>query len=292
MPSSNLLQDDVASQNRHVFKNDTLRAMAHPFFDVSNPVIIGHRGAAGTAPENTLPSFARGLELGSEVLESDIHATRDGIPILLHDPSVERTTNGRGNASELTLAELRELDAGHHFTLDAGGSFPQRGQGVRIPTLEEAFEAFPKARFNLEIKANPTGLVGRVVELVEKYGRSDTTLLTAGEDPIMLELRRERAERAAGFAIGASLADIVSVIKAAVGNGPATENVMALQIPEDFGGNPLVTETLMNFAKAHEIAVHVWTINEAEDMKRLLDQGVEGLITDHPERMAALLGRA
>ncbi len=266
--------------------------MSHPFFDVSNPVIIGHRGAAGSAPENTLTSFARALELGATILESDIHATRDGVAVLIHDSSVERTTDGRSPVAELSLAELRELDAGHHFTIDHGGSFPERGQGVRVPTLEEAFEAFPHARFNLEIKASPEALITRVIEWVEKFDRAERTLLTAGEDSIMLELRRQRKARNGAFAIGASTADILAVVKAALASGPAPEDVMALQIPEDFGGRPLVTPELIKFAHGAGIAVHVWTINEPEQMSRLLALGVDGLVTDHPERMAELLGRS
>ena len=181
--------------------------MPHAFFDVSQPVIIGHRGAAGSAPENTLAAFAKGLALGAAILESDIHATRDGVPVLIHDPDVGRTTQGTAQVEELSLDQLRELDAGYRFSSDEGKRFPERGQGVRIPTLEEAFEAFPDAHFNLEIKANPAKLVGRVIELVEKFGRSERTLLTAGENPIMLELRRERTRRDSRFAIGASTAD-------------------------------------------------------------------------------------
>lgn len=266
--------------------------MPHPFFDISNPVIIGHRGAAGSAPENTLLSFARGLELGAEILESDLHATRDGVPVLIHDDSVDRTTDSRGPVANFSLDELRDFDAGYLFSTDHGMSFPERGQGVRIPTLEEAFEAFPDARFNLEIKAKPRALVARVIELVEQFGRSERTLLTAGENPIMLELRRERRTRGSRFAIGASAADILALVTAAIGHEAAPRDAMALQIPEEFGGRPLVTRELVEFAHDAGIAVHVWTINLPEQMSRLLALGVDGLVTDHPERMAVLLERA
>ena len=236
-------------------------------------------------------SFERALDVGAQILESDIHATRDGVPVLLHDPNVDRTTNGAGMVSDFTLAQLRELDAAHHFDDESETAFPHRNQGVRIPTLEEAFEAFPDARFNLEIKANPPKLVGRVIELVDAFSRHERTLLTAGENPIMGELREERKQRRAPFAIGASLADILAVINAALGKQSVPEDVMALQIPNDFGGRPLVTEDLIRFCHEHGVAVHVWTINETDEMRRLLDLGVDGLVTDHPERMAALLGR-
>ncbi|MCP5041499.1 MAG: glycerophosphodiester phosphodiesterase [bacterium] len=266
--------------------------MVHPFFEVPGPVIIGHRGAAGSAPENTLPSFERALAIGAEILESDIHATRDGVPVLVHDPDVARTTEGSGSIEDLTLDQLRSLDAGHHFSCDAGASFPERGRGIRIPTLEEAFEAFGRARFNLEIKAPGLPLAERVIALVDKFDRADTTLLTAGENPIMETLRQARRASGGRFAIGACTGDILACVKAAIGEGPVPQDVMALQIPEAFGGRPLATAELIEFAHGAGIAVHVWTINETAQMQRLLDLGVDGLVTDHPERMAALLGRA
>ncbi len=265
--------------------------MDHPFFDVSRPVIIGHRGAAGSAPENTLPSFERALQLGAEVLESDIHVTSDGIPVLVHDPDVARTTEGTGDVASLTVEALQALDAAHRFSREGEAGHPDRGKAIRIPTLEEAFTAFPGVRFNLEIKAAGRALADRVIDLVEKFDRTGLTLLTAGENDIMATLREARAERRGEFAIGACTGDILGCVKAALDEGPIPEDVMALQIPDAFGGRPLVTPELLAFAKRQGIAIHVWTINDTETMKRLLDMGVDGLVTDHPERMAALLGR-
>ncbi len=263
--------------------------MPHPFFDVPVPTILGHRGAAGSAPENTLPSFELALELGSHILESDIHATRDGVPVLIHDPDVERVCEGRGRVEDLDLAELKRLDAARCFSPDGGGSFPMRDQGITIPTLAEAFEAFPEARFNLEIKANPPGLIQTILGLIEEYERSPLTLLTAGEDPVMAELRRELSGADVTPAIGACLADILACVQAALSDSPPACDSMALQIPTEFGGNPLVTPKLIDHLHTHGIAIHVWTINEPAEMHRLLDLGVDGLVTDHPERMAAVL---
>ena len=126
--------------------------MDHPFFSLPRPVVIGHRGAAGSHPENTLASFAAALEQGAQVLESDIHVSADGVPVLVHDPELDRVTDGKGRVRDWTLEALRELDAGHHF-LDAAGEPSERGRGHRLPTLEEAFATFPDVRFNLELLA-------------------------------------------------------------------------------------------------------------------------------------------
>jgi len=266
--------------------------MAHPYFDLPRPVILGHRGAAGAAPENTLVSFARGLEDGADVIESDVHGTRDGVPVLLHDERVDRTTNGTGAVADLDFAAIRELDAGHRFASLEDGGFPYRGRGVVVPTLREAFEAFPEARFNLEIKSPGRALLRTIVELVVELGREDRTLLVAGEDPIQAELRAQLAETGARPALGASVSDILEVVRAAVEQRAPRTDSMALQVPRDFAGQPLVTRALIDHCHAHGIQVHVWTINEPDEMRALLDLGVDGLVTDWPSRMARLLGRS
>lgn len=266
--------------------------MPHPYFDLPRPMILGHRGAAGVAPENTLFAFARGLALGAQIVESDVHVTRDGVPMLIHDPQVDRTTDGRGLLASLDLAAVQQLDAGHRFASEDGASFPFRGQGLRVPTLRETFDAHPDVRFNLEIKAAGREFIRRVVELVLEFEREDRTLLVAGEDAIQRELRAVLAETGARPALGASLSDILDVVRAASeGRAPTTDS-MALQIPAEFAGKPLVTRELVEHCHRHDLLVHVWTINEPSEMHRLLDLGVDGLVTDRPDRMAELVARA
>ncbi len=263
--------------------------MPHPYFDVPRPTILGHRGAAGSAPENTLHSFERCLELGSHIIESDIHATRDGEPVMLHDPELDRISDRTGDIENFNRAELEEIDAAYHFTPYAGRSFQLLGKGIRIPTLRDAFERFPGARFNLEIKASPPGLVARIVELVREFEREARTLLTAGEDPIMRELLDELTRRDPRPAVGASTGDVLSFVRGALEGGTPPAHTQALQIPPDFAGHPLVTPQLVAFAHEHEVAVHVWTLNEKSEMQHILDLGCDGIVTDHPERMAELV---
>jgi glycerophosphoryl diester phosphodiesterase len=269
--------------------SDSPRTPDHPYFDVPRPSVLGHRGAAGSAPENTLASFSLALEHGAHILESDVHITRDGVPVLIHDPEIDRTTEGRGRVSTLRFDELRRFDAGYRYSADDGRSHPERGRGHRVPSLAEAFEGFPDARFNLELKAAGDALPEAVLALVAEFDRADRTLLTAGEDADMACLRAALPGSPARPAIGASLADILEVVRAAVeGRAPETDS-MAIQIPESFGGRPLVTEQLVRHAHDHGVAVHVWTINAIDSMHALLDLGVDGLVTDHPGRLAAVL---
>lgn len=263
--------------------------MSHPYFDLPRPIILGHRGAAGSAPENTLASFARALEDGAQILETDLHVTKDGVPVLLHDATLDRTTNGSGAVADLSLEELQALDAAHRFEGTPPTYPPIDGGRIVVPSLEEAFQAFPDARFNIEIKAESEALIESVVALVETAQRADRTLLTAGDDTIQALLRSELGRSGAKPAIGASLADIVEVVSSAVsGRAPETDS-MALQIPREFADRPLVTPELVAHCHLHGIQVHVWTINDPAEMRELLDIGVDGLVTDHPGRMARLL---
>jgi len=267
--------------------------MPHPFFDVGRPVVIGHRGAAGTHPENTLASFAAALEQGAQILESDIHVTRDGVPVLLHDPRVDRVTEVVGLAADLGWADLSALDAGFRFE-DATGGHPARGGGQRIPSLEQAFERFPEARFNLEIKSDQFEVIQTTLDLVERFDRSDRTLLAAGEDDIMRALRSALAAHAAEPAMGASLGEIVAAVKSALDDdpihSPMPAGVMALQIPPLFADRPLATTELIAHAHSQQVEVHVWTVNDLTEIETLLARGVDGIITDFPGALADWLG--
>jgi glycerophosphoryl diester phosphodiesterase len=261
----------------------------HPFFDLPLPIVIGHRGSSGEAPENTLPAFARALEQGAAVLETDVHATRDGVVVVYHDERVDRTTDGEGAIAELEFAALRRLDAGHAFSPDGGRSFPWRGRGLRVATLAEAFEACPGARFNVELKTAEPALVEGTLEAVRAAGRAARTLLTAGEDAAMACLRRRLRETGLATAVGASSGDVVGFVRAAAAGSAPPAEPMALQIPTTFAGRPLVTRELVEFAHGHDVQVHVWTVNEPAEMHALLDLGVDGLVSDFPARMCEVL---
>jgi glycerophosphoryl diester phosphodiesterase len=263
--------------------------VSHPYFEIPTPIVIGHRGCAGEAPENTLPSFERALAQGAAILESDVHVTRDGVPVLIHDDDVDRNTDAAGPVAELDLAALSRLDAGHRFTPDTGASFPFRGRGIRIPTLAEALSAFPGARFNLELKLDRPGLIENTLAVIRDAARESLTLVTAGDDALMTRLRARIGATGAGVAQGASTADVLGFIQAARDGAAPPPGPMALQIPAEFGGRPLVTPALVDYAHRHAVQVHVWTVNDPEEMTRLLALGVDGLISDFPARVRRVI---
>jgi glycerophosphoryl diester phosphodiesterase len=209
--------------------------------------------------------------------------------VLIHDPVIDRVTNGSGAVADHTLAELQRFDAGYRFSPDGGRTHPYRNRGVSIPSLEEAFDAFPGARLNLELKDALPGIVDATVERVAKHRREALTLLTAGDDEVMREIRARLDRHAVPIAQGASEADVLDFIRSAIHGDRPNIGPMALQIPAEFAGQPLATREIVEYAHAQQIQVHVWTINESAEMARLLDLGVDGIITDYPGRLASLL---
>jgi glycerophosphoryl diester phosphodiesterase len=262
--------------------------MPHPFFATPRPIVFGHRGACGERPENTLPSFERALAQGAHVLETDVHRTRDGEVVILHDADVARTTDGAGDVADFTWAELARLDAGYRF-VDATGRAPFRGQGIRIPRLAEVLARFPGVRLNLELKRCDAALVSAVLDLLRDAGREELALLAAERDDTMQRLRDAVRARGSRVALGASVGDVLGFVRAALEGGLPPAGPMALQIPAEFLGRPLVTPELVSFAHAQDVQVHVWTINDEAEMRRLIALDVDGVMSDFPGRLRAVV---
>jgi len=261
----------------------------HPFFDVPVPTVIGHRGASGELPENTIASFGYAVADGVAILETDVHITRDGALVLFHDDLLERTSDGRGRIADHTLAELRQLDAGAKFSPAGDGTFPFRGKGLGIPTLDEALLTFPALRWNVEIKEHVPALIEETVALVRRLGREDRVLLAAAEDPIMRDLRAHLRKTGAQCAVGASAGDVGAFVKSAIAGTAPPPGPMALQVPPGFASRPLVTHEFVEHAHRHGLVVHVWTINDPAEMHRLLDLGVDGIMSDFPARVVKVV---
>ena len=252
------------------------------------PRLFAHRGASGRFPENTLDAFAAGLRDGADRLELDVHATADGEVVVIHDDTVDRTTDGTGAVRELSLAALRRLDVGHRFRAP-DGTFPCRGRGLAIPTLAELLTACPEAPLNIEVKQAAPPIEAAVLATLDRFGARDRTLLAAEDGTIMARIRGAAPDVVTSFS-APEVAEFVFRVRDDQLAGYQPPGV-ALQVPPAFRDVLIVTPEFMRAAHDHGLEVHVWTINEEAEMERLLDLGVDGLMTDFPARAAAVLKR-
>ena len=256
------------------------------YLEGPRPRLFAHRGGARIAPENTIEAFAAGLAAGADRLEMDVHATRDGHVVVLHDPTVDRTTDGSGLVREMTLAELHRLDAGARFAGE-GGDFPFRGRGVRVPTLASVLEAFPGVPLNIEIKQDVPAIEHEVLSVLDRFDARAQVLLAAEEASIMARIRAAAPDVLTGF----SAADVLEFVTAWHGGTLAAYHPpgVALQIPPSFGDVQLVTAESVAIAHGMGLEVHVWTIDDPDEMAALLALGVDALMTDVPPVAARLL---
>ena len=252
------------------------------YLDVEGPIALAHRGfsapSASGALENSLSAFAAAVDLGYRYLETDVHATSDGVLVAFHDPTLDRATDGRGPIATQPWSVVSRA----------------RIAGVEpVPRLEEALAAWPHVRFNLDVKAR--GAIAPLVRVLTTAGAVDRVCIASFSE------RRRRAVlaglAAAGHRSVASSASRQGVVRflAAVGAGlrgralRAAVGADCLQVPERSGRLPVLTERTLAAARSARLPVHVWTVDEPAQMRRLLDAGVDGLVTDRADLLRAVL---
>jgi len=259
----------------------------HPYFNPDKFLVMAHRGGRSLGPENTVYTFKRAIELGTDVLEMDLQSTSDGGLVVLHDREVDRTTNGKGAVDSFTLAELKKLDAGFRWSPDNSRSFPLRNKGVTIPTLTEVFKAFPDTRMNIEIKSSQVNTIQNLCRTIRENGRSEKVMVACFDAGKLGEFRSVCPEVATSA--GASEAVIFYWLQWAHLESAYSPNAQALQIPEAYRDNRIATRRFLEAAHARNMRVHVWTVNDVESMQRLVDLGVDGIMTDYPDRLLKTL---
>jgi glycerophosphoryl diester phosphodiesterase len=248
---------------------------------------MAHRGGGGLWPENTLYGFERAAEMGVDVIETEIHSTADNTLVFIHDETVDRTTNGTGVVNSLTLKEIKELDAGYKWTTDGGRTFPFRGKGITVPTLEEVFSALPNIRINIDMKQFNPSLAAPLCEMINSFDMVDKVMVASFNTKAINDFRRV----CSGVATSASRREVtmfflMNLVFLGTAYRPACH---ALQIPEYSSGLHVLTKRFLQTARSLHLEVHVWTVNQVEDMKRLLELGVDGIITDYPDQLISVL---
>lgn len=264
------------------------RNPSKPFAD-DGVIVLAHRGFRGQYPENTMLAFQKAAELNVDGLETDIHRTRDGVLVVCHDETVDRTTNGSGLIKEMTWAELQQLDAGYRWTADDGQTFPFRGQGIAIPTLEEVFTTFLQFWINIDMKQSSPSIVTPFVAMIRRFDMTDKVFVGSFHNETITQFRRECPE-AATAASETEVRRLVILNKLGLGRFYRC-SAQAMQIPEWDGRTRIITRRFIRDAHRSGTAVHMWTVNETQDMQRLIDLGIDGLMTDYPDRLLKLLER-
>ena len=247
----------------------------NPLLDLSAHPVIAHRGASGSAPENTLPAFELAVQQGADAFELDVRLTRDGAAVVVHDATLERTTSLTGPVRARTLAELRGADAGRWFTPDRGRTLPFRGTGVRIPTLAEVLWTFPSVPVLIEVKEPG---VQEAVRRVLVEGNAAGRCVMASEHVGAIELFRQEP-----FACGACGEEISALYWAVMLRRklPPCRHRL-LSVPLHYKGLPVPTRRFVDAARRLGCPVHVWTVNDAATARRLWARGVAGIVTNVP----------
>lgn len=256
----------------------------NPLLAFDRRLVIAHRGASASAPENTLAAFRLAVAQGADALELDVHVTRDGVPVVIHDPDLARTCDRAGAVAQLALAEVRAADAGARFTRDGGRTFPYRGTDVRVPTLAEVLDALPDVPLLVELKTVAAQApVRRVLEEREAAGR----VVLASEHERALD-----AFRAPPWRTSASGAETARLYFGRLARrAPRTARYAMLSVPLRHRRVLYVpTPSFVRAARALGAPVHVWTVDDARLARRLWERGVAGVVTNRPAEMVAARG--
>lgn len=256
--------------------NILLDPTAHP--------VIGHRGNRAHAPENTLESLAQALELCVDAVEFDLRVSRDGQLVVMHDPTLERTTSATGPVSSRTVAELRQIDAGAKFTPDGGKTFPYRGLGIYVPTFDEVVELVRDVPMIIELKIPETTELIR--EAVKRHNIADRVIVAGFNSKAVHPLR------GAGFPLGATTDDSLRLLPDAfLMRKASAKRFHTVNIPPTWNGLPVPFRLLTRSLRPVGMPIHVWTINTARQAERLWDAGVCGIISDDPATIIAARDR-
>lgn len=245
--------------------------------DPAARIVVGHRGAAAHFPENTSASFDHAVSLGVDAIEFDLRVSRDGVVVVIHDPAVDRTTNGTGAVADLTLAELKKLDAGARFTQD-GRTFPWRGRGLEILTFDELLDRYRSIPLLIELKVAAAADGAR--HAIEDHQSVGRVLIDAMALDALIPFR------GTPVLSGACFDDVLSLLPHTLtGHAPATLPYSALCIPRWYKGIPIPVRRLAKIARMRGVATHVWTVNDPTVARSLWAGGINGIISDDPETM-------
>lgn len=247
---------------------------------LATPLVYAHRGGAALRPENTLEAFDHGLALGADGLELDVHLSRDGVVVVHHDGTLERTTNGRGAVCALSADELGRLDAGYWFRTPGRDGHPFRGLGIGIPTLRAVLRRYRDARLIVELKMNVPELARRTIDEIRAAGAVERVALGSFGWRVLHAARGYEPRIATGAAREETR---WALYRSWVGVPLGRTAYREFQVPEKSGLTTIVSPRFVAHAHRAGLPVKVWTVDDPADMRRFLDWGVDALISDRPD---------
>jgi glycerophosphoryl diester phosphodiesterase len=252
-------------------------------FVTNRRLVFAHRGGARLAPENTMAAIDNGLALGADGIEIDVQLSSDGIPVVIHDPTLDRTTDRTGPVKQLSAADLARVDAGFRFEKD--GTHPFRGKGVGIPRLDAVLTKHTGTRVIIEMKGAEPELARAVGEVVRRTDAVDRVCVSSFAQRTVDTLRDEFPE----LMSGASQEEARWALHRSWVRWPWTSEraYAAFQVPEHAGRMRVVSPNFVRHVHREGHVVQVWVVNQPEDVRRLLDWGVDGIISDVPDSAIA-----
>jgi glycerophosphoryl diester phosphodiesterase len=253
--------------------------MPHALLSLDTPVVIAHRGGARLRPENTLAAFDYAVALGADALECDVHVSRDGEVVVIHDDTVDRTTNARGPVAAYTARELQQMDAAWSFA-DPGGQALFRGQGIGVPRLADVLGRFPATPCVIEIKGDAPAIVPHVVDVIRRHRRERDVVLGGFSHGVLAAVRSQAGD----LVTSASIDEVRSAVRRAwCGLSPRATGCRLFQMPVRYHGRRILRRQLTRAIRRASLPVHAWVVDDPAEMRQLLDWGVTGLITDRPD---------
>ena len=258
-----------------------------------NPLITGrvwnvaHQGGELLWPSNTMLAFRNAAALGVDMLDTDMHATKDGVLVLSHDDTLNRLTDTQGKIEDLSLAEIQGADAGYTLSPDGGQTFPFRGQGVRVATLSELLTTFPNLPLSIEIKQVTPSLGAPFCKALRDAGATSRVVVSSFSDVAMGDFRAACPEVLTSMT-EKELRPLVLLSKVGL-SGLAPVPGRSAQVPMTGGGLTVVTPSFVKAMHRRGVSVQVWTINDEATMRRLIQMGVDGILTDDPALLKRVL---
>ncbi len=267
------------------------RAAPSSFYtpDLPKVLVIAHMGGDGLWPGNTMYAFEHAIALGVDVIETDLHQTKDGVLVLSHDDRVENISNGTGNVWDLTYAELQKLDAGYRWSRDNGQTFPYRGQGITYTSVEGVFKAFPQMRFYMDMKQSEPPIYAAFCQLIRQYHMEERVVAASFSRANTTAFRKLCPEVATS---ADQTETLVFVLLNFARLGPCfSPDFQTFAAPVESSGIRVITPSFVSAAHERNVRAEVWTIDDPAEMERLIAMGVDGIISDRPDLLKKVVGR-